>query len=227
MTPRDVSVVIPTLNEATTIRSCIESALAADAGQVIVSDGGSIDATLEIAEAAGATQTVRSLPGRGIQLNAGAFFARGQFVLFLHADNRLAADSLAQLATRVENKPDLLWGAMRQQIEGESWGYRLLERGNRWRLQFRGMAFGDQAIFVRRSEFKRLGGFPEVPLMEDVELSQKLRKLQWPMLLDGPTLVSARRWQSRGVVRQTLRNQLIQIAHACGISHDRLAKLYR
>ncbi len=227
MTPADISVVIPTLNEAHSVRSCVESVVAAGAGQIIVSDGGSDDATLEMASQAGATQTVRSIPGRGIQLNAGAFFARGEFVLFLHADNRLAKESLSQVVDAAERSPKLVWGAMRQRIESDRYAYRFLERGNAMRVRIRGIAMGDQSLWVRRSEFKRVGGFPEVRLMEDVELSQKLRRLSWPVLLQGPTVVSARRWEARGVIQQTLRNQVIQVAHACGVAHDRLANFYR
>ena len=227
MTPRDLSVVIPTLNEADAIGDCVKSALVAGAGQVIVSDGGSSDETLAIAASAGATETIRSLPGRGIQLNAGGVFARGEFVVFLHADNHLDSDSLKQICHAVESKPTLLWGAMRQRIDSEQKIYRLLEYGNALRVQWRGLPFGDQAIFVRRSEYKRVGGFPEVQLMEDVELAQKLRKIQWPVLIPGHVIVSPRRWQTKGVLRQTMRNQFLQIAHALGVSPDRLARFYR
>ena len=227
MTPRDLSVVIPTLNEAETIGGSVNSALLAGAGQVIIADGGSNDDTLAIAASVGATETVRSLPGRGIQLNAGSVFARGEFILFLHADNHLNSDSLNQICRAVESKPGLVWGAMRQRIDSEQAIYRLLEYGNAFRVRWRGLPFGDQAIFVRRSVYKRVGGFPEVQLMEDVELAQKLRKIQWPLLIPGHVIVSPRRWQAKGVLRQTIRNQFLQIAHAVGVSPDRLAKHYR
>lgn len=227
MTPRDISVVIPSLNEAEAIGDSVKSALVAGAGQVIVSDGGSNDDTLAIASSAGATETVRSLPGRGIQLNAGSVFARGEFIVFLHADSQLDSDSLNQVCHAVQHKPLLVWGAMRQRIDSKQVIYRLLEYGNASRVQWRGLPFGDQAIFVRRSEYKRVGGYPEVKLMEDVELAQKLRKIQWPVLVPGHVIVSPRRWQTKGVLRQTMRNQFLQIAHAVGVSPDRLARFYR
>lgn len=227
MTPPDISVVIPTLNEAETIAACIDSARLAGATQVIVSDGGSTDETLRIAAAAGATESIRSLPGRGIQLNAASVFARGEWIVFLHADNRLGGDALNQICDAVNRQPSLVWGAMQQHIESDQAVYRWLERGNALRVRWRGMPFGDQAVFVRRSEFKRVGGFPEVPLMEDVELAQKLRRIHWPVLIPGPVIVSPRRWQTSGVVRQTMRNQCLQVAHACGVSADRLAEFYR
>ncbi len=227
MTPCDISVVIPTLNEAETIGESVRSALLAGAGQIIVSDGGSHDDTLAIAAAAGATETVRSLRGRGVQLNAGSVFARGEFVVFLHADSRLDSDSLNQICHAVQSKPSLVWGAMRQRIDSEQLIYRLLEYGNARRVTWRGLPFGDQAVFVRRSEYKRVGGFPEVQLMEDIELAQNLRKIQWPLLISGHVVVSSRRWQTKGVLRQTVLNQLLQIGHAVGVSPDRLAKHYR
>lgn len=226
MTPADISVVIPTLNEAVSVALAVRSAREAGAGQVVVSDGGSTDGTLEHASAAGASVVVRSIRGRGIQQNSGSTFARGEYILFLHADSRLSPQALVQICQAHGSDPSLLWGAFRQRIEDDRAIYRSLEWGNSLRARWRGMAFGDQAMFVRRQEFKRAGGFSEVPLMEDVELSQKLRKQRWPVLLEGPVFVSARRWQSRGVVRQTLLNQGLQLAHALGVAPERIARWY-
>ena len=224
-----VSVVIPTLNEEACVGLAVRSAIAAGATEVIVSDGGSGDATLAAAARAGATATVRSLPGRGVQLNAGSTFATGQFILFLHADNQLDETCLRQIAAcwqHARDPAEVVWGAFRQQIEDPSRRYRLLEWGNAMRVQFRRLPFGDQATFVRRSTFKQMGGFAEVPLMEDVELAARLRKISKPVLLDGPVTVSPRRWQDRGVVRQTLRNWKIQAAYALGASPERLSDWY-
>ena len=224
-----VSVVIPTLNEEARVGLAIRSAIAAGATEVIVSDGGSSDATLAAATRAGATATVRSLPGRGVQLNAGSTFATGQFILFLHADSQLGESCLRQIAACSRHSRDpaeVVWGGFRQRIEDPSSRYRLLEWGNALRVQLRRLPFGDQAIFVPRSTFKEMGGFAEVPLMEDVELAARLRKLSRPLLLEGPVTVSPRRWQDRGVVRQTLRNWKIQAAYALGASPERLRDWY-
>lgn len=222
MTPADFSVVIPTLNEATEITAAIESAFAAGAGEVILSDGGSEDETLQLAKQAGVSKIVRSIPGRGIQLNSGAFVAQSDFLLFLHADNRLPPDCLQQIC----EYPDCTWGAFRQRIDSNRRIFRFIEFGNDLRVKYQARPFGDQAIFVRRSVFKEIGGFAEIPLMEDVEIAARLRKVSWPLLLPGPITISARRWESKGVIRQTFLNWWLQVQFACGVSPEKLRKQY-
>ncbi len=221
--PRDVSIVIPALNEAINIGHAIASAVDAGAGEIIVVDGGSTDETIAIAKASAASKIVRSLPGRGTQQNAGAALASRSFILFLHADNRLGVDCLHQITRH----PDLVWGCFEQRIDSPRKIFRTVEWGNHLRVRFRRMAFGDQAIFVLADVFRKAGGFPEIPLMEDVELSQRLRKIARPALLPGPVMISPRRWQTNGVVRQTLTNWSIQCSHAMGTSPQKLAKRYR
>ncbi|MCG8652953.1 MAG: TIGR04283 family arsenosugar biosynthesis glycosyltransferase [Pirellulales bacterium] len=223
MTPADISVVIPAINEEASIAASVESALLAGAGEVIVCDGGSTDQTHARARQAGAAKIVQSLPGRGIQLNAGAMFAEGRFVLFLHADNRLGQACLQQICEHSEAK----WGAFRQRIDSPRWIFRAIERGNTLRVQWRRMPFGDQAIFVQRELWKQQRGYAEIPLMEDVEFSKRLRKIAKPLLLDGPVTISARRWQKRGVLRQTLLNWSLQIAYFFGADPENLVRRYR
>ena len=223
MNPADISVIIPTLNEQDTITESVGSALAAGAEEVIISDGGSTDATWDLAQQAGASIRVRSLPGRGIQLNAGAVHAQRDVLLFLHADNRLHRTCLQQICQCGEP----LWGAFRQRIESNRTVFRLLEWGNSLRARYRAMPFGDQGIFVQRETYQRVGGFPEIPLMEDVELSGKLREFRRPLLLDGPLYVSPRRWDRRGVIRQTLINWSIQMSYRLGASPEQLQQRYR
>jgi rSAM/selenodomain-associated transferase 2 len=222
MTPADITIVIPTLNEETSLARSVRSALCAGATDIIVSDGGSHDRTFEVAAESGASKVVRSLPGRGIQMNSGAQLAERDFILFLHADNELAAGALEQIC----DHEDASWGAFRQHIDSHRQMYRLIEWGNAWRVQWRKMPFGDQAIFVRSSLFRKLGGFAEIPLMEDVELSQRLRKLTKPVLLNGPITIDARRWEKQGILRQTLRNWSIQFSYLLGVSPERLARKY-
>ena len=220
--PRDVSVIIPTLNEEASVAAAIESARAAGAGEVIVSDGGSRDQTQQVATDAGATKFVRSLPGRGTQLAGGLAIAEKDVVLFLHADNQLDPDCLNQIC-RVS---DFTWGAFRQCIDSPRTIFRAIEYGNAARVRFRSMAFGDQAIFADRSTLMRRGGVAEIPLMEDVDLSKRLRKLAKPLLLPGPVKINARRWEQRGIIRQTLRNWSIQLRYAMGASPDQLVRRY-
>ena len=223
MTPDQVSVVIPTLREEDHIADCIASAKGAGAREVIVVDGGSDDETCRNATEAGASKLIRSFPGRGIQLNAGARFTTSEFILFLHADSRLSSECIKQICEH----PDATWGAFRQQIDSDRRIFRWLESGNAARVRFWNLPFGDQGMFVRRSVFLAHGGFDEVPLMEDIGLSRRLRRLTRPLLLPGPITTSARRWESTGVVRQTIRNWKIQAAHAVGVSPDRLVQWYR
>ncbi len=223
MTPADISVVIPAINEDAVIANAVRSARASGAREVVIADGGSEDFTVEVATAAGASEIVRSLPGRGVQLNAGASATAGEFVLFLHADNELSENCL----TQITEHPDATWGAFRQHIDSPRSVFRLIERGNSMRVKYRRMPFGDQAIFVRRTVFSDQGGFAEIPLMEDVELSKRLRKVAVPILLDGPLTISARRWEKHGVVRQTFRNWSIQLSYACGQSPEELSRRYR
>lgn len=223
LTPRDISIVIPALNEAASIGVAIQSAIDAGVGEIIVSDGGSTDDTLAIARDAGASKLVRSFPGRGTQQNAGAAVATRDVLLFLHADNRLGDDCLNQIAI----SEDFAWGCFRQRIDSPGRSFRAIEFGNSLRVRVRGMAFGDQAIFVRSNLFRQQGGFPEIPLMEDVELSQRLRRIKRPLLLPGPVIISPRRWEKNGIVRQTLTNWSIQISHAMGTSPEKLARKYK
>jgi hypothetical protein len=103
----------------------------------------------------------------------------------------------------------------------------VLERGNAWRVRWRGLPYGDQAIFLRREFFESLGGFPEVKLMEDLLLMKKARRISWPRLLDGPVFIDARRWRRHGVIRQTLRNWTLLTAYQFGWAPDSLASYYR
>lgn len=225
MTPADISVVIPTLNEAATIAGAIESVVAA--GQVIVVDGGSGDATCSIAESYTGVTLVTGAPGRGHQLAVGADRCERPVWLFLHADCRLGPSALDQICQALDRAPGRGWGALRQRIDAAGFRFRLLETGNAARVRFRGLPFGDQAMFVTADWYRRAGGFEPLPLMEDLRLSRRLRRRGWPLLVDGPVIVSDRRWRRVGVVRQTVLNTLLQCGHALGISPARLARFYR
>jgi rSAM/selenodomain-associated transferase 2 len=219
-----VSIIIPALNEAQTIRHNVERAVALHPAEVVVVDGASSDDTASIARAAGAR--VSSSPrGRALQQNAGARLAVGDILLFLHADTWLAEGALSQVYQAMEN-PAVQHGAFRQQIDDPAVVYRWLERGNAARVRWRNVPYGDQGIFIRRELFERLGGFPAVPLMEDWLLMRQMRRVARPVLLPGPLHVSARRWQQHGVVRQTLRNWSLITAARLGVSPARLASYY-
>lgn len=222
-----VSVVIPTINEAHVIARSIELAWAAGADEVIVVDGGSSDATVEICQQ-NQCRLVHSPAGRGIQLNAGAAAASGDVLLFLHADNWLVENAIQQLKTLDANN-DQLFGGFRQRIEHTGQVFRWIETGNAWRVQWRGLVYGDQAMFVSKSLFESVGGFRAIVLMEDLAFSQHIKKTTKvrPQLLAGPTHVDARRWQETGVARQTLKNWCLATGYLLGADPNRLAKRYR
>jgi rSAM/selenodomain-associated transferase 2 len=219
-----ISVIIPALNEAACIARAIATAWATGVEEVIVVDGQSHDTTPEIANRHGA-MVLSSPAGRAIQQNAGAMKARGDVLVFLHADNWLDPAAGRQIRACLCN-PKVLGGAFQQRIEAPGHLYRLLEQGNAARVRWWGMAYGDQAIFMRRDTFEYLNRFPPVKLMEDVLLMRSFRQLARPMLLPGPVHVHPRRWQQHGVIHQTLRNWSLRLAHAAGFSPDRLARFY-
>jgi rSAM/selenodomain-associated transferase 2 len=220
-----LSFVIPTLNEAPRIAETIRSARAAGADEIVVVDGGSDDGTLQHAVRAGADCCLESSRGRAVQQNRGAAAAQGDVLLFLHADCRLSAG--ANVDVRMALADDrCVGGCFRQQIEAPGWGYRMLEAGNAARVRFLGWAYGDQGIFVRRDVFERLGGFPDLPLMEDLYLMKRLKRVGRITLVESRIHVDPRRWKRTGLCRQTVRNwTLVGLAH-CGVSPTRLARFY-
>ena len=223
--PMPLSIIIPTLNEATGIQQNIQRAWELRPHEVILADGGSDDGTGDLARSSGAT-VVTSERGRGRQLNVGARAATGDVLLFLHADCWLEPASNEQIETALEDEV-VIGGAFRQRIDHDRKIFRWLEWGNALRVRWRHLPFGDQGIFVRRSAFESVGGFAEVRLMEDVLLMREFRRRRWRLeLLPGPIHVDPRRWLKHGVVRQTMRNWLLLTGLRLGISPDRLADFY-
>jgi len=219
-----ISVIIPTLNEAGIIENTVRRADLLRPLEIIVVDGGSTDETLSLAKQAGAC-VVSAPRGRGRQLNHAASCAAGDVLLFLHADNWLDSDARTQIDEALAD-PHIAGGGFRQQIDAPERIYRWIESGNAWRARRRGLFYGDQAMFIRRDVFEQIGGFADVPLMEDVLLSRALRSCHATKLLPGPLHVSARRWKKHGVVRQTLRNWFLVSALTLGVSPERLARFY-
>ncbi len=220
-----ISVIIPAINERDMIETAVRSARNFGAAEIIVADGGSTDGTLELAERL-QCRTVSSVPGRARQLNAGAKLASGQILLFLHADCRLP-ENAAPALERLPLQTDDFYGGFYQQIMDARPIFRWIERGNAWRARHRRLVYGDQGLFVSRSLWNRLGPFPEVPLMEDYLLSRELGKRVRPIVINAPLQVSARRWQQRGAIRQTIANWSIVIRYRLGWDLNRLARDYR
>ncbi|MDA7870690.1 TIGR04283 family arsenosugar biosynthesis glycosyltransferase [bacterium] len=220
-----ISIVIPVVNEIDLISQSVERAWSAGADQVIVVDGGSTDGTL--AELASLDcDLVQSPAGRASQMNHGVKHSTGDILVFLHADNWLEIDVCSQIRIGLVAS-GCEFGAFRQRVNHDNIVYRLVEFGNELRVKWQGLIYGDQAFFITRKRFDFVGGFPEIDLMEDFQISRTLRKYGKPLILDGPTVVSPRRWVRGGLVRQTIRNWMMCGAYRLGVSPRRLSQRYR
>ncbi len=220
-----ISVIIPALNEAAHIVASLQSVSPSRPHEIIVVDGGSTDNTRAIAQAAGAT-VIQSKRGRARQMNAGAARASGSGLLFLHADTLLPRDYLGA-ASRALQQPGMAAGAFRFRVDGDFAGKWLLEWTTNLRSRWRQMPYGDQALFMRRSLFEEIGGFANIPIMEDYELVRRLRHRGRIVTISQTVRTSGRRWRRRGFLRTTAINKLIILGFRCGVAPERLAALDR
>jgi rSAM/selenodomain-associated transferase 2 len=220
-----ISVIIPTLNEAGNIKAAIASTQKSANIEIIVVDGGSSDDTVEIAQSL-EVKVISSSPGRAVQMNAGAAVASGEILLFLHADTRLGVGFDIQIR-QVLSLPGIVAGAFDLQIDASPFVFRLVEWGVKWRSRFFQMPYGDQAIFLTKKIFQEISGFPELPIMEDFELIRRLHSQGRIVIINTPVTTSARRWLQKGVFKTTLLNQIIIIAYLLGVSPNRIRSWYR
>ncbi len=241
-----ISVVMPALNEAANIGRTLAplQALRQVGHQIILVDGGSTDGTRELAAPLVDT-VIRSEPGRARQMNEGAAHATGDLLWFLHADTQVpasAATELMQLA-RVPHQPasqedqaggsqqpDHLsdfWGHFRVSIEDPAWPFRLIEWSMNLRTRLTSVVTGDQGLFVSCSLWEKTGGYRMMPLMEDVEISKRLRRYGNALHLESQLVTSARRWRSGGIVKTIMLMWWLRLAYVAGVSPDRLAAWYR
>jgi rSAM/selenodomain-associated transferase 2 len=222
-----LSIIVPTLNEADAIGATLAALqpLRARGCEVIVADGGSGDATVELAHAH-ADAVVVSEPGRARQQNAGAAAASGEILVFLHADTRLPADADRVVVDGLA-RTGRGWGRFDVRLTGRHSMLRLIERMMSIRSRLSGIATGDQAIFVSREAFVAVGGFPEIPLMEDVALSTALKRIGPPLCLRERVTTSSRRWEEHGVFRTMLLMWRLRLSYWLGADPARLAGRYR
>jgi len=223
-----VSVIIPALDEEAAIASTLaraRSGAGAHDIELIVVDGGSEDATA--ARAAEFADKVLCAPrGRGRQMNAGAWAASGEVLLFLHADTILPP-GYPEIIGRAVSDPDIAWGRFDVELTGRGILLRLVERLINLRSRVSRIATGDQAIFVRSDVFRRAGGYPDIPLFEDVALSRTLKRLGKSACLRERVVTSARRWQKEGVVRTILRMWMLRALFWFGVPPAKLCAFYR
>lgn len=221
-----LSIIIPTLDESEIIASTLRSlqGVRGDDVELIVVDGGSADDTPQLARLL--ADRIKMAPrGRAAQMNAGAAIAQGDVLVFLHADTRLPPNGIALIHGAL-CRTDRIWGRFDILIDSGNPLLWLVARMMNLRSRWSGIATGDQAIFVRRAVFERIGGFPEIPLMEDVALSRRLRQISRPVCLSSPAITSARRWEQRGVVRTIFLMWRLRLAYFCGADPAELAVRY-
>jgi rSAM/selenodomain-associated transferase 2 len=220
-----LSIVVPAFNEAPVIRATLErlQPLRNRGYEVIVVDGGSGDATANIAQEL-ATHVLQAARGRANQMNAGARSARGDVLLFLHADTWLPADADRAVLGAIARGRS--WGRFDVRLTGAGWLLRLVAALMNQRSRWTGVCTGDQAMFVTREAFEQVGGYPDIALMEDIALSRALRRLGAPACVRPPVCTSARRWQSQGVLRTIALMWWLRLRYFFDASPDALARSY-
>lgn len=218
-----LSIIVPVLDEVDclgeTLESLFDCSWLRENCEVLVSDGGSSDGSLEIA-ARYPCEIVRGVAGRALQMNAAANRAHGEWLLFLHADSRLPAGIEEIIESAAE------WGFFRLRLSGEERALRVIESAVNLRSALTKVAGGDQGMFFRRRFFASLGGFPDIPLMEDIDICKRARRHAAPLVVCSPMISSSRRWQRQGILRTVLLMWWLRFAYWLGADPVRLHRIY-
>lgn len=230
-----ISIVIPTLNESVYLADTLQSIFDAISNpiQIIVVDGGSVDNTVEIATKFG-VQVLLCGNGRSYQMNAGAAVATGDILMFLHGDtlvpigfDRWVEECINFAKSSLPKEEQSIAGAFNLKINSDRSGLRWVEWGVKVRSKFFNLPYGDQALFLKASTFNELGGFPELPIMEDFVFVRSLLKHGKITIVAAAVTTSARRWEQQGIFKTTIINQIMILGYYLGISPDRLKQWYR
>jgi len=220
----NISVIVPALNEENVIAANIDALKCLAPYEIIVVDGGSNDGTRDICARSG-VKILSSMRGRARQMNLGAEEARGDVLLFLHADTRLPASAQSDIAESLSD-PRYVGGRFDIVLEGKHWMLKVIGKMISYRSRISKISTGDQAIFVRREIFQRMDGYLEVPFMEDIAFCRTLKSLGKIACLRSRVITSARRWEIDGVWRTILRMWMLKLLYLAGVSPSRLKRFY-
>ena len=220
-----LSIIIPVINEATYLNQTLITVKQGENLEIIVADGGSSDETVAIALTHGVKVINCEIKGRAHQMNTGAAEAQGEILLFLHGDTLLPPNYDQQIRETIANTESIA-GAFSLKITGKERGLRWVEKLTNWRSHYCSLPYGDQGIFLKTSTFRLMGGFPELPIMEDFEFMLNLRKRGKITIMPTTVLTSGRRWLKLGVFKTTIINQLVILGYFGGVNPAKLARLY-
>lgn len=221
-----ISVIIPTLNESTNIVTTLKQlqVLRKNGHKVLLADAGSTDDTVKLASPF-VDEIIISKKGRAIQMNSAAFKTQSDVLWFLHADTLIPENADTVILNHLKNSRKA-WGYFSIRLSGEHFLFRIIERMMNLRSKLSGIATGDQGIFIRQKYFKKLNGFAEIPLMEDIEISTRLKKISPPICLTQKLTTSSRRWEQQGIIKTILLMWRLRLAFFFGASTRKLAKRY-
>ncbi len=221
----ELSIILPVWNEEPLIGACLFrlQSLRKRGVEIVVADGGSSDRTVSLAEPL-CDHLVCSTKGRATQMNTGARVATGRILLFLHVDTELPANAYEEILSAMELPH--LWGRFDVKLTGSHFMFRFIEHMMNLRSGLTGIATGDQAIFVTRAAFEQVGGFPDQPLMEDIEISRRLKKLAFPVSLKSRVITSSRRWEENGIYTTVLLMWWLRFLYFIGAHPRVLHKMY-
>jgi rSAM/selenodomain-associated transferase 2/rSAM/selenodomain-associated transferase 1 len=225
MASHELSIVIPVLNDTELLQRLLTSIRPDPQVDIVIVNGGAPDDQLAEICHRPDVRLLTSAPGRGCQMNVGASAAAGRWIVFLHADTRLPLQWSDEIR-RASVDPDVVGGSFRFRLDSDAWQARLIERAVARRVRWLDLAYGDQALFVRRDVFNAIGGYREWALMEDVEFVRRLRRAGRLYHSPQPVLTSARRWERDGWWRRSAKNVMLQTLFFAGMAPERLANWY-